>query len=112
MRMWNVDPKVLCNKHLLGEHVECHMMLGSLKRGRSVKGHIDKGQYEIHNLNKRHSELVDEMLVRGMRHTSAIHEEDLLFLYFAGRVDIDKSLRDLSNRCLQCNENILKGGYL
>jgi hypothetical protein len=30
MRMWMVPPKVMCRKHLLGEHVEIHMLAGSL----------------------------------------------------------------------------------
>ena len=25
MRMWMVNPKMMCNKHLLGEHVELHL---------------------------------------------------------------------------------------
>lgn len=34
MRMWVVNPKILCRKHLLGEHVELHMATGHLQRGR------------------------------------------------------------------------------
>ena len=30
MRMWMVNPGFMCNKHLLGEHVECHMLVGHL----------------------------------------------------------------------------------
>ena len=32
MRQWMVDPRLLCRKHLLGEHVENHMFIGTLKR--------------------------------------------------------------------------------
>lgn len=33
MRMWLVPPSHMCRKHLLGEHVELHMLLGTLKKG-------------------------------------------------------------------------------
>jgi hypothetical protein len=34
--MWMVDPRLVCSKHLLGEHVELHMFVGCLlKRKRS-----------------------------------------------------------------------------
>ena len=36
MRMWNVDPKLMCNKHLLGEHVEMHMFFGTIQKGISM----------------------------------------------------------------------------
>jgi len=28
MRMWMLNPKALCRKHLMGEHVEIHMLVG------------------------------------------------------------------------------------
>ena len=34
MRMWMLPPAGMCRKHLLGEHVELHMLLGSLRRGK------------------------------------------------------------------------------
>ena len=36
----NVDasPETMCRKHLLGEHVELHMLLGSLRRGKTLTG--------------------------------------------------------------------------
>ncbi len=40
MRMWNVLPEYLCRKHLLGEHVEMHMFVGTIKRGVSLNGYI------------------------------------------------------------------------
>ena len=36
MRMWLVPPSHMCRKHLLGEHVELHMLLGTLKKGKSI----------------------------------------------------------------------------
>lgn len=38
MRMWNINPRYMCRKHLLGEHVETHMLVGSLRKEKSVQG--------------------------------------------------------------------------
>lgn len=62
-----VDPAVLCRKHLLGEHVECHMFVGAILKGISLAGYKAKGLIEIHNLKLRHEALSREMLKRGYR---------------------------------------------
>jgi len=33
MRMWMVDPRLLCNQHLIGEHGEIHKFLPSFRKG-------------------------------------------------------------------------------
>ena len=38
MRQWNIDPHCMCRKHLLGEHTEMHMAVGTLRRGLSIAG--------------------------------------------------------------------------
>lgn len=38
MRMWMVDPATMCDRHLLGEHAEIHMAIGTIAKGRSVAG--------------------------------------------------------------------------
>lgn len=40
MRMWMLPPETMCRKHLLGEHVELHMLLGTMKRGRRIDGFL------------------------------------------------------------------------
>lgn len=40
MRMWMVPPRHMCRKHLLGEHVELHMFVGSIKNGVRVEGYL------------------------------------------------------------------------
>ena len=100
VRMWGVDPKKMCTKHLLGEHVELHMMLGSLKKGKSLKGHIEKGQVEVHNIRKRHGQLVKEMLARGFRHSSPLPKDVRLFR--AGRLKIIENEKELARRCKDC----------
>ena len=60
-----VDPRLLCRKHLLGEHVELHMLAGSLRRGISLQGFFENKLIEIHNVARRHEQLVREMKRRG-----------------------------------------------
>jgi hypothetical protein len=49
-----VDPELLCDKHLLGEHLECHMFAGCLNKERKVNGYLVKGFLGPENLVKRH----------------------------------------------------------
>ena len=58
MRMWMVNPRIMCRQHLLGEHVEIHMFIGTINRRKSVQGYLEKGLLEIHNLYNRHEDLV------------------------------------------------------
>ncbi len=65
MRMWMVDPKKMCRKHLLGEHVEIHMMVGTLLKGRSIDGFLERGLLEPQSARIRHDALAAEMQARG-----------------------------------------------
>ena len=99
MRMWMVDPKLLCRKHLLGEHVEVHMLAGSLLKGRSIEGFLAKGILEPQNVEARHARLATELLRRGYRHASPLESAST---NIRGAVDTTKSLQDLRTRCVAC----------
>lgn len=77
MRVWDIDPKYLCRKHLLGEHRELHGLWNILTK------HGGTGGYSQHPetkrwigkelaLYKRHKLLVDEMINRGYSHNSPL----------------------------------------
>lgn len=100
MRMWNVDPKLMCNKHLLGEHVEMHMFVGTIRKGVSLQGYIDGGLVETQHIKRRHDELVVEMERRGMNHKSPMPDGGLVLA--AGIVDVPANLVELSRRCPAC----------
>lgn len=103
MRMWKVDPKLLCRKHLLGAHVETHMMVGSIRRRKSIRGFIEKGLMEVHTIVDEHNILAKEMERRGFRHSSPLPE----FVPWAeGAIDSEANLIELSRRCPDCKENI------
>jgi len=72
MRMWMVNPKILCQKHLFGEHVELHMFIGTLKRKISISGYIENNLLEILSIEQRHSELLTEIIDRKYNHKSPL----------------------------------------
>jgi hypothetical protein len=105
--MWMVDPKIMCRKHLLGEHVEHHMFIGSLRKKLSMDGYVANNLMEPLSLSKRHAELVVEMLVRGFKHHSPLKwsHHELHYLpdsIILAKVDKEAALEDLLGRCPEC----------
>jgi len=101
MRMWMVDPRIMCRQHLLGEHAEIHMFIGTINRKKSVKGYLEKGLLEIHNLYNRHEELVKEMKRRGYNHCSEV-DGKWKIVEKAGFVNGDRNVDELTDRCSKC----------
>jgi hypothetical protein len=103
MRQRLVDPRLLCTKHLLGEHVEHHMFVGTIRRGISLGGYLDGGLLDTRTLGTRHDELAGEMLRRGMRHNSPLAS---FSCPPAGAVDPFANLEELARRCPACRSRI------
>lgn len=80
-----VEPRLLCRRHLLGEHFELHMLVGALERGKSVKGFLEGG-------------LVAPQLA-FFRHASPLSDRDFGLV---GEVYLTKSINDLKQRCGDC----------
>lgn len=104
MRQWLVNPQFLCRKHLLGEHVELHMLIGSIKKERSIQGFIDLNLIDLKTIYSRHEELVDEMIYRGYNHKSPL--EIIKLPDIQCYVDIEKNIQELKNRCEECKKRI------
>lgn len=104
-RMWMVNPKYLCRNHLLGEHKELHQLVGSLIKGKSIKGHVERGQIEVHNIKKRHAELVKELKSRGYKHQSPLKK---FKSRKEGKINILENYRELEKRCEKCKKLIQK----
>lgn len=105
MRMWMVDPKIMCRKHLLGEHVEHHMFVGTINKGISIDGYIGGNLLEPVQLLIRHYRLAEEMLSRGYQHKSELAAVDLSRLsekQLLTTVDQESSLTELLRRCPDC----------
>lgn len=100
MRMWNVPPQLMCNQHLLGEHVEMHMLAGAIRKGTSITGYIVGGLVETNRINSRHDELAKEMVARGMNHYSPLPM--VVFKPASGKVNTEDNLIELARRCRNC----------
>lgn len=102
-RMWLLDPKKMCDDHLVGEHGEMHMIVGTIRNhphGEAiVRGHARKGQIDTSLIQQRHDELEEEMKRRGMHPDKPLDYEDELNL---GNIDEEKNRIDLANRCDNC----------
>ena len=110
MRMWMTDPSIMCRKHLLGEHVEIHMIVGHMKKFRSIKGFVKNNCIEPESLMSRHSQLVNEMVSRGYNHKSELDIPVNLLDYLSeedrlAKVLANLSLEDLTTRCSNCLAN-------
>lgn len=107
MRMWMVDPSIMCKQHLLGEHLELHMLRTHLTKGKRVDGFVRNGLIDTSQIQSRHDQLVAEISNRGWNHKSDlefIHDEPV------GKVDLQVSLDELASRCTRCSQNIGSAG--
>ncbi|MGI9077451.1 MAG: pyrimidine dimer DNA glycosylase/endonuclease V [Gemmatimonadaceae bacterium] len=78
MRIWDVEPELLCRQHLLGEHRELHglwIILAQGKRGYSAHPETRRWVGKLAALYSRHELLVKEMERRGYAHASPLSPE-------------------------------------
>lgn len=101
MRMWMVHPECLCDRHLLGEHSEIHMLAGAVRKGKRLNGYLAAGQLAPQHANSRHRELAFELHRRGFAHRSPLAVQVRPVVPW-GVVDANASSRDLANRCAAC----------
>ena len=136
MRMWMLPPETMCRKHLLGEHVELHMLLGSLRRGKNIDGFLAGKLVEpvippcadavvavagmffaalsgssAATTAAIGASMIDEMERRGYRHASPLDEaecETLARRY--GRtgtgIDAGANAAELARRCPECAKRL------
>jgi len=75
VRIWDVPPRRLCSRHLLGEHRELHGLWNVLtldKRGYSRHPETRRWAGKLAALYARHEALVAEMGRRGFVHSSPL----------------------------------------
>jgi len=108
-----INPKLLCRKHLLGEHGEIHKHRHNFEKHHKIDRRISPVvQIEPKSMQTRHDELAMEMLRRGFNHKSPYEQPDISYLPEHQRfaeVDLDISIDDLINRCPECFKNIKNG---
>ena len=78
MRIWDIEPQLLCRKHLLGEHRELHGLWNILTQGKKgYRNHPETKRWEgkLLALYKRHEDLVIELNNRGYQHNSPLDKD-------------------------------------
>ena len=110
MRMWMINPELLCNKHLLGEHGEIHKHRHNFEKKHKITKRISPVvQIEPESMEKRHNALAIEMQRRRYNHQSPYIQPDISYLNdnerFA-KADLSVSIIDLKNRCPECSSRI------
>ena len=110
MRMWMVDPVIMCRQHLLGEHVEMHMFVGTLKKQKSVKGYLNNNLFEPLFLEQRHNNLAEELTRRGMKHNTPIEMPNMSYLGedINWLINQQHAEWQLILRCSKCREGLRK----
>ena len=112
MRMWMIDPKCLCKKHLLGEHGELHKHHWCFEKEHKMDGRFHPVvQIQPKDMKKRHDELSEEMLRRGYNHLSPYCQPDISHMPIEQqRAVVNKkiSIQDLKSRCVECKKRIEK----
>lgn len=108
MRMWMLNPKLPCKKHLCGEHFEIHLHRHNFVKQHSIKGRLyPVVQIEPESMKARHDALALEMVRRGYKHNSPYEMPDLSHLApneRYARVDLETSYEDLISRCEECRQ--------
>jgi hypothetical protein len=75
VRIWDLEPARLCDRHLLGEHRELHAIWAILTRGKEGYAHHPetlRWRGRLAALYARHEAQVAEMSRRGFRHASPL----------------------------------------
>ena len=78
MRIWDLDPKLLCRSHLLGEHREIHaiwVIITQEKKGYKSHPEVLRWRDKLKALYNRHELIVREMGRRGYNHKSLLNNE-------------------------------------
>jgi hypothetical protein len=79
-------------------------MATSINIQRSLDGYIQNGLIDVSMVEERHRQLVEEMKKRGYNHKSPIPPVNYSG-YKIVKIDVNKSLNQLTDRCKECKEN-------
>ncbi len=112
MRMRMIDSRLLCTKHLNGEHGEIHKHRHNFEKHHKISGRIFPiVQIEPDSMQKRHDELALEMDKRKLgSHKSPYIQPSLSHLVHSERCaksNLYYNIIDLCIRCADCRKDIL-----
>jgi len=78
MRVWDLETKMLCDRHLLGEHREIHAIWTILTENRKGYSHHPetlRWKGKLLALYNRHEAVASEMTKRGFNHKSNLKKD-------------------------------------
>jgi hypothetical protein len=109
MRMWMLNPKILCKNHILGQHLELHMFLGVIREGKKLDGYIMNNLLEPLSIESYHNMIVEEMITRGMNHKTPIENASKIITtlpdaYYHKRINRMSAYKTLMDRCPKCDK--------
>lgn len=114
MRMWMVNPKFLCRKHLSGEYSEVFKHRHNFVKKHSMTGRIfPTVLIEPTSMKTRVEQLRAEGLSRGYNYKAQYEMPDISYLPKEERnakVDVNESIRELKRRCPDCAKRIEEYG--
>ena len=102
VRMWLVDPELMCKQHRLGEHKEIHDLVGFIRNGHieKVQFHASRGQVFPQHISMRHEQLEAH---DGLDSPISVPDvaEDLQMTEVTGRL-LKHNRQELARRCDEC----------
>lgn len=107
MRVWDVPVNYLCDKHLIGQHLEIHTMYNVIyknKKGYSKHPETLRWVNKLDQLALIHNQTVAEMSSRGFNHKSPINYKEAKFRSNYGLVDpLWRQIHNLYRKNCQCD---------
>jgi len=106
MRMWMIDPILMCDAHLNEEHSSIHQLQRHIRDGHKLDV-ILSGHVEPQNAHTRHDLLASEMVRRGHNHRSPVTASQLeVPSEFHKVVDRTASFIELMRSCYKCKQQM------
>lgn len=106
MRMWMVNPLLMCKKHINGEHNEIHKHRHNFVKKHSMAKRILLNQIEPKSMKVRHDELS-----LYIKHNSPYEMPDISYLTLSEqnyKIDTNSSFNELMIRCKDCRDKLIK----
>jgi hypothetical protein len=82
-----------------------HMFAGTINKGISISGYIEKGLVNPILIKERHEELAQEMINRGYHHYSPLQTINKHLPRIP--LNISHNLNNLKGRCPECSKLLL-----
>jgi hypothetical protein len=85
------------------------MFKSAVERNSTITGFIANGLVELHHIQERHDELVEEFKARGWP-SGQVHKTPIVNFSPApaGKIDVSRNIEELAVRCYACSQRISK----